>query len=48
MSMSGCNQHVAGFNSRSLLNLDSRQICDLARYSQDINNHNSNTLAAII
>ena len=48
MSMCGCNQHVAGLDSRSLLNLDSGQVRYLAGYSQYIDDHNSNTLAAII
>ena len=48
MSMSGCNQHVTGFDSRSLLDLDSCQVRNLPRYTQDIDNHDSNTLSTII
>ena len=48
MRMSGCDQDVAGLNPRSLLNLDSSQVRYLAGYSQYIDDHNSNTLTAII
>jgi len=48
MSMSGCNQHVTGFDSRCLLDSDAGQVRYLSRYAQDINNHDGNSLAAII
>ena len=48
MRMGGCNQHVAGLDSRCLLDSGAGQVCYLARYSQNINNHDGNALAAII
>ena len=48
MRMCRCNQDMAGLDSRSLLNLDASKVRYLTGYPQDIDDHNSDTLATII